>query len=171
MILDSLENGKQKIMFEYPFVQAFLVQSINEDEFVKNLMKFKKDLISKGITNADISNLTLRAENSKWERKNTFRRENLLRKIIAAFTDLLKTRFKEEGENFIFTYKIVTKTKSILGGFTDVPISLSPTYGIFLTSKRNKEKYLIMLLHKQDLDSRKYFNFSLQLEALCKLIL
>src|SRR3989344_3879418 len=162
MIFDWLENKKKKILLKYSFVNAFLSEVINEEQFIENLIKFQKELIFKGFTKSEINSLIAGAEDNKRERKNKIRRENILKKIIISFTNLLKERFKEESENFIFTYEMITmRWDSIFKRFRTVNISRMPAYGIFLVMKQKaNEKYEIMHLFKQDLDSRNYIKFN-----------
>ena len=78
MILDSLENKKKNIFLKYAFVNAFLNDAINEKTFVANLIKFKRELISKGITESNINSL-----------KYWYKTRNVFRILVNSFLLLL----------------------------------------------------------------------------------
>jgi len=56
-LLNFLPPHKRKILLHFPFVNLFIEEKITKAVFIENLRSFKQDLLSRGITEADIMSL------------------------------------------------------------------------------------------------------------------
>lgn len=57
IMLDFLSEEKRKTLLQYPFIKDFLEGRLNKENFLDNLKAFKKELLDKDITEAEIETL------------------------------------------------------------------------------------------------------------------
>lgn len=53
-MVQILSEDKQKIIIEYPFVRQFILHPSNKKIFLSNLERFEQELLSRGLTKADL---------------------------------------------------------------------------------------------------------------------